>query len=53
MYDGKVTFSDLARFEPVESDDEDIALYHQVVNRVCPTFYTAFYHDCEPLSLSC
>jgi hypothetical protein len=34
MYDGKVTFSDLARFEPVESDDEDIALYHQVVNHV-------------------
>ena len=21
--------------------------------RVCPTFYTAFYHDCEPLPLTC
>ena len=34
IYDGKVTFSDLARFEPVESGDEHIALYHQVVNHV-------------------
>src|SRR3712207_5277271 len=33
-YDGKVIFSDLARFEQVESGDEDIALYHQVVNHV-------------------
>jgi hypothetical protein len=34
LYDGKVTFSDLARFEQVESGEEDIALYHQVVNHV-------------------
>ena len=33
-YDGKVIFSDLARFEQVESGDEDIALYPQVVNHV-------------------
>lgn len=34
IYDGKVTCSDLARFEQVESGDQDIALYHQVVNHV-------------------
>ena len=34
LYDGKVTFSALARFEPVESDDEDIALSQQVVKHV-------------------
>lgn len=33
-YDGKVIFSDLARFEQVESGDEDSTLYHQVVNHV-------------------
>jgi Transposase DDE domain len=33
-YEGKVIFSDLARFEQVESGDKDIALYHQVVNHV-------------------
>ena len=32
--DGKVIFSDLARFEQVESSDEDIVLYHQGVNHV-------------------
>jgi hypothetical protein len=32
--DGKVILSDLARLEQVESGDEDIALYHQVVNHV-------------------
>jgi hypothetical protein len=31
-YDGKVDISDLARFEPGEVDDADIALYSQVVN---------------------
>ena len=33
-YAGKVICSDLARFEQVESGDEDIALSHQVVNHV-------------------
>jgi DDE superfamily endonuclease len=33
-YDGKVTFSDLTRFEQVESGDAALALYHQVVNHV-------------------
>jgi hypothetical protein len=33
-YDGKVTFSDLSRFEQVDAGDEDIELYHQVVNHV-------------------
>lgn len=31
-YEGKVNFSALSRFEQVESDDDDIALYHPVVN---------------------
>ena len=31
-YDGKVSVSDLARFEQVDAGDADIALYHQVVN---------------------
>lgn len=31
-YDGKVTCSDLSRFEHVDVDDADIALSHQVVN---------------------
>ena len=30
--DGKVDVHDLARFEPVDVDDDDIALYSQVVN---------------------
>jgi hypothetical protein len=34
IYDGKVTCSDLTRFEQVESGDQDIALYRQVVNHV-------------------
>lgn len=33
-YDGKVSFSDLSRFEQVDAADADIALYHQVVNHV-------------------
>jgi DDE superfamily endonuclease len=32
IYDGKVTYNDLARFAHSETDDPDIALYHQVVN---------------------
>ena len=32
--DGKVSFSDFARFEHVESGDEAITLYHQVVKHV-------------------
>jgi hypothetical protein len=24
-----------------------------VIKRVCPTFYTAFCHDCEHMSLTC
>jgi hypothetical protein len=31
-YDGKVDITDLARFEPVDAEDADIALYSQVVN---------------------
>lgn len=31
-YDGKVSYHDLSRFEHVDTDDKDIALYHQVVN---------------------
>jgi hypothetical protein len=33
-YDGQVLFSDLARFEQVESGDEDMTRYHQVVHHV-------------------
>jgi hypothetical protein len=33
-YDGKVNWGDLARFETVETDDDDIVLYHQVLNHV-------------------
>ena len=33
-YDGKVTWSDLSRFERLGTDDEHIVLYHQVVNHV-------------------
>ena len=31
-YDGKVNWDDLARFAKVETDDDDIVLYHQVLN---------------------
>ena len=34
IFAGKVPCSDLARFEPVESGDTDMALYHQVVHHV-------------------
>jgi hypothetical protein len=33
-YDGKVLLSDLSRFERLETEDEHIMLYHQVVNHV-------------------
>lgn len=33
-YDGKVSWSDLSRFERLETADADIVLYHQVVNHV-------------------
>jgi hypothetical protein len=33
-YDGKVNWSDLARFERLETEDEHIVLYHQVLNHV-------------------
>lgn len=33
-YDGKVLLSDLSRFERLETEDEHIGLYHQVVNHV-------------------
>ena len=33
-YDGKVPWSDLSRFERLESEDEHIVLYHQVLNHV-------------------
>src|SRR5947209_19291581 len=33
-YDGKVNWDDLSRFEKVETDDDDIVLYHQVLNHV-------------------
>ena len=33
-YDGKVHWDDLSRFEHVETDDDDIVLYHQVLNHV-------------------
>lgn len=33
-YDGKVTWSDLTRFERLETEDEHIVLYHQVLNHV-------------------
>ena len=36
-YDGKVHWDNLARFEKVETEDDDIVLYHQVLNHVqCP-----------------
>ena len=31
-YDGKVNGNDLTRFEPLETDDDHMVLYHQVVN---------------------
>jgi hypothetical protein len=33
-YDGKVYWNDLSCFEKVETDDDDIVLYHQVLNHV-------------------
>jgi hypothetical protein len=33
-YDGKVTWSDLSRFERLDTEDEHIVLYHQVLNHV-------------------
>ena len=33
-YDGKVSWSDLSRFERLETADEHIVLYHQVLNHV-------------------
>ena len=33
-YDGKVNWSDLSRFERLETEDEHIVLYHQVLNHV-------------------
>ena len=33
-YDGKVNWSDLARFERLDTEDEHIVLYHQVLNHV-------------------
>lgn len=33
-YDGKVHWDDLSRFEQVATDDDDIVLYHQVLNHV-------------------
>lgn len=33
-YDGKVNWGNLSRFEKVETEDDDIVLYHQVLNHV-------------------
>ena len=33
-YDGKVHWDDLSRFERVQSEDDDVVLYHQVLNHV-------------------
>src|SRR5438445_2847712 len=33
-YDGKVHWDNLSRFEKVETEDDDIVLYHQVLNHV-------------------
>ena len=33
-YDGKVQWDDLSRFERVQSEDDGIVLYHQVLNHV-------------------
>jgi hypothetical protein len=33
-YDGKVDWDNLSRFAKVETDDEDVVLYHQVLNHV-------------------
>ena len=33
-YDGKVNWEHLSRFEKVETEDDDIVLYHQVLNHV-------------------
>ena len=34
LYDGKVQWDDLSRFERLPSDDDTIVLYHQVLNHV-------------------
>jgi hypothetical protein len=34
IYDGQVHCDDLSRFENVETEDDDIVLYHQVLNHV-------------------
>jgi hypothetical protein len=33
-YDGKVYFSDLSRFERLDTEDDHIVLYHQVLSHV-------------------
>jgi DDE superfamily endonuclease len=33
-YDGKVNWNDLTRFEKVETDDDHVVIYHQVLNHV-------------------
>ena len=33
-YDGKVHWDNLSRFEKVETEDDDIVLYHQVLNHI-------------------
>lgn len=33
-YDGKVNWEDLSRFETAQTEDDDIVLYHQVLNHV-------------------
>jgi hypothetical protein len=33
-YDGKVYFNDLSRFECLDTEDEDVVIYHQVLNHV-------------------
>ena len=33
-HDGKVQWDDLSRFERVQSEDDDVVLYHQVLNHV-------------------
>jgi DDE superfamily endonuclease len=33
-YDGKVNWDNRSRFEKIETDDDDIVLYHQVLNHV-------------------
>jgi DDE superfamily endonuclease len=33
-YDGKVNWDDLSRFDTVETDEDDLVLYHQILNHV-------------------